>query len=148
MTLVQECEWPAQRSVIRLKKGRGRFSVKLRVPNWATEGFDIKLNGKSLASEYTPGSYFEIPRRRWTRRDVLEVDMPFVRHIEYGPDKVFDDKLGVVMEGPLVMAATGIRSWDEAVLTLGPDGLPESDLTFIPDYLADTCVTHYFRIHP
>ena len=148
VTLVQECEWPAQRSVIRLKKGRGRFSVKLRVPNWATEGFDIKLNGKSLASEYTSGSYFEIPRRRWTRRDVLEVDMPYVRHIEYGPDKVFDDKLGVVMEGPLVMAATGIRSWDEAVLTLGPDGLPDSDLTFIPDYQADTCVTHYFRIHP
>lgn len=121
--------------------------MKLRVPSWAGEGFDIKLNGKSLASEYSPGSYFEIPRRRWTRRDVLEVSMPYVRHMDYGPDKVFGDRLGVVMEGPLVMAATGIRSWDEAVLTLGPDGLPDSDLTFIPDYQADTCVTHYFRIH-
>ena len=155
VTLSQECEWPAQRSVIRLKKGRGRFSVKLRIPSWATEGFDIKLNGESLATEYAPGTYFEIPRRRWTRRDLLEVTMPFVRHIEYGPDPVMLDsandkeRLGVLMEGPLVMAAKGISSWDDAVLTLGEDGLPVGldESALIPDYMADSLITHYFRIH-
>ena len=158
VTIFQDCEWPAQSSVIRVKKGRGRFSLKLRVPYWATEGFDIKLNGASLASEYTPGSYFEIPRRRWTRRDVLEISMPFVRHVEYGPDKVSlpldgasasSERLGVLMEGPLVMAATGITSWEDAILSVGPDGSPVGleERDWIPDYQADSLVTHYFRIH-
>ena len=183
VTLSQECEWPAERSVIRLKKGSRRFTMKLRVPYWATEGFDIRLNGKSLASEYTPCSYFEIPRRRWTRGDSLEIIMPYVEHIDYAPDQVVilseakdlceakdlnaakdpsPERLGVLMRGPLVMAAVGIKSWNEAVLHLGPDGHPALQAapasagspgcfsldgkTFIPDYQADTCVTHYLRI--
>lgn len=152
--------------------------MKLRVPYWATEGFDIKLNGKSLASEYSPCSYFEIPRRRWSRKDVVEITMPYVRHIEYAPDKVVfplgsavaassasptrqipatiypagnlgaSERLGVLMEGPLVMAAVGVKSWDEAVLSLDLGGHPVTEgLTFIPDYQADTSITHYFRIH-
>ncbi|MBQ6178952.1 MAG: glycoside hydrolase family 127 protein [Bacteroidales bacterium] len=178
VTLSQECGWPAERSVIRLKKGSGRFTMKLRVPYWATEGFDIRLNGKSLASEYTPCSYFEIPIRRWTRSDSLEIIMPYVEHIDYAPDPVVilseakdlcaakdlsPERLGVLMRGPLVMAAVGIKSWDEAVLRLGPDGHPTAPQaatdsagspgcltldgkTFIPDYQADTSVTHYLRI--
>ena len=154
VTLSQECEWPSERSVIRLRKGRGRFAMKLRVPYWATKGFDIRLNGRSLASDYAPGTYFEIPRRRWTRRDSVEVLMPFVRHMDYGPDQVSIDPdssekewLGAIMDGPLVMAAEGVKSWDEAVLNLGTDGLPEpGSLKLIPDYQADSCVTHYFRI--
>ena len=88
VTLSQECDWPAERSVIHVKKGRGRFTMKLRVPYWAVDGFDIKLNGRSMSSDYVPGSYFEIPRRRWTRRDSVEIIMPFVQRIEYGPDPV------------------------------------------------------------
>ena len=196
VTFRQECEWPAEKSVIRVKKCRwpfgSRFSMKLRVPYWATEGFDIKLNGKSLASEYSPCSYFEIPRRRWSRKDVVEITMPYVRHIEYAPDEVVfplgsavaassasptrqipatiypdrarsagrrdlalsagilgvPERLGVLMEGPLVMAAVGVKSWDEAVLNLDSGGHPLTEgLTFIPDYQADTSITHYFRIH-
>ena len=80
--------------------------------------------------------------------------MPFVRHMDYGPDQVSIDPdssekewLGAIMDGPLVMAAEGVKSWDEAVLNLGTDGLPEpGSLKLIPDYQADSCVTHYFRI--
>ena len=164
----QECEWPAEKSVIRLKKGHGRFAMKLRVPYWASEGFDIKLNGRSVASEYIPGSYCEIPCRRWGRRDVVEVVMPFGWHMDYGPDTVSvqlkdgstaeSERLGALMYGPLVMAATGIDSWDDALLE--PDKVQEAapvpggdyvfnvdSKRFIPDYQADTCVTHYFRIN-
>lgn len=151
ITLSQDCSWPAERSVIRIKKGRGRFAMKLRIPYWATEGFGISLNGKLLADEFVPGSYFTIPKRRWTRKDVVEVTMPFVRHMDYGPDKVTfaeEEWLGAVMEGPLVMAATGIDSWDDAVLHIGEDGLPQDDIKFIPDYQVDTSATHYFRLHP
>ncbi len=166
VTFRQECEWPAEKSVIRVKKSRwpfgSRFSMKLRVPYWATEGFDIKLNGKSLASEYSPCSYFEIPRRRWTRKDIVEINMPYVEHIDYAPDPVVilseakdlceakdpsPERLGALMRGPLVMAAVGIKSWDEAVLNLDSDGHPLTEgFTFIPDYQADTSITHYFRV--
>lgn len=127
--------------------------MKLRVPYWAVEGFDIKLNGRSMAANYVPGSYFEIPRRRWTRRDSVEIIMPYVQRVEYGPDSVSlpgsdkPERLGVLMRGPLVMAAVGIKGWDEAVLRVGPDGQPDvSGLNLIPDFQADTSVTHYLRV--
>ena len=158
----QECQWPAERSTItfhpqncQLSIVNCQFSLKLRVPYWATEGFDVKLNGKSIAKTYQPLSYVEIPTRRWTEDDVVEVVMPFTRHIDFGPDKmdaaptyVKGGKteyapmwVGAFMRGPLVMAATGIKTWDEATVDM------DLDLsTFIPDYAGDQHLTHYFRI--
>ena len=78
----QECQWPAEKSTIRIQKGGGRFAMKLRVPYWATEGFDVRLNGKSITHHPTPGTYVEIPIRKWTKKDVVEVIMPFTRHFD------------------------------------------------------------------
>ena len=148
VTIKQECEWPAERSTIRISansqklKAKSRFSLKLRVPYWATEGFDIKLNGKSIAKHYQPCSYVEIPARKWTAKDVVEVTMPFTRHIDFGPDKMDSHWVGAFMNGPLVMAATDIRTWEEATTE------PDKDIsTFIPDYDGDNHLTHYFRIN-
>ena len=118
-----------------------QFSIKFRVPYWATEGFDIKLNGKSIARHYQPSSYVEIPARKWSEKDVVEVVMPFIRHIDYGPDKLEGHWVGAFMRGPLVMAATGISTWDEATVDA------DHDLSsFIPDYDGDQHLTHYFRL--
>ena len=137
----QECEWPAERSTIRIQKPQ-TFSMKLRVPYWATEGFDVKLNGKSIAKTYQPSSYVEIPVRRWTEKDVVEVVMPFTKHIDFGPDKYEGMWVGAFMHGPLVMAATGIKTWEEATVDA------DHDLsTFIPDYEGDKHLTHYFRMN-
>ena len=147
----QECQWPAEKSTIRIQKGGGRFAMKLRVPYWATEGFDVRLNGKSITHHPTPGTYVEIPIRKWTKKDVVEVIMPFTRHFDYTPDKL--EVAGkqtyspmwtaAMMQGPLVMAATGVKTWDEATIH------SESDwdrFHFVPDYDADRHVTHYFRL--
>ena len=147
VTIKQECEWPAECSTIRIlangqePKAKSRFSMKLRVPYWATEGFDIKLNGKSIATHYQPCSYVEIPARRWTDKDVVEIIMPFTTHIDFGPDKVDGHWIGAFMRGPLVMAATGIKTWDEATVDVN-----NALSTFIPDYDGDRHLTHYFRI--
>lgn len=175
----QECRWPAERSTIRVTEGKGRFSMKLRVPYWAAGNFDIRINGKSLASGYTPGSYFEIPRRKWKKGDVVEILMPFTKHIDFGPDKmetavkpegkvdVDPMWLGTIMYGPLAMTTVGIEDWDDATVNMnydmsdvilngpgegqGTDGnlytLEFNGRTFIPDYYADTCETHYLRIN-
>ena len=161
VVIKQECQWPAERSVIRIEKPQTSnlksqtsnlqpqisnlkpqtFSMKLRVPYWATEGFDIKLNGKSIAKHYQPSSYVEIPARKWKSGDVVEVVMPFTRHIDFGPDKIDGQWVGAFMRGPLVLAATGIKSWDEATVDVNHDVN-----NFIPDYEGDQHLTHYFRI--
>jgi len=126
----QECEWPAEQS--RLTFSGGSFALKLRVPYWAVSGFDVRLNGKSIAKKYQPCSYVEIPQRQWSPNDVVEVVMPFNKHIFYAPDKMdqafIDGKttpfasqwLGTLMYGPLVMTSPDIHTWEEASLTLSP----------------------------
>jgi len=130
ITLTQECAWPAEKSTIKVKGGNA--AVRLRVPYWATEGFDIKLNGKSLAKAYQPCSYFEIPSRDWSENDVIEVVMPFTKHINWGADKMelaatgrnesrtpFDPQwVGAIMYGPLVMATPDVKEWKDADFTL------------------------------
>ena len=124
ITLQQQCQWPAERSTLRIVKGKGQFAMKLRVPYWATEGFDVRLNGRSIADSYQPCSYVEIPKRKWSKRDVVEVIMPFSNHVDYGPDKVeIADAtpssplwMAAFMRGPLVMADTVARTWQEATV--------------------------------
>ena len=132
VTIEQDCEWPAQSSVITVKMAEGKtnasFALKLRVPYWATEGFDIKLNGKSIAKQYQPCSYAEIPQRTWSDGDKVEVVMPYTTHISWGPDKMdlaatgknevrtpFEPKwVGAIMYGPLVMATPDVKEWKDA----------------------------------
>ena len=142
VTIRQECQWPAEKSTIRIAEGSGKFAMKLRVPYWATEGFDVKLNGKSITKTYKPSSYVEIPARQWKKKDVVEVVMPFTKHLDFGPDKYESMWVGAFMRGPLVMAATGIKTWEEATVNT------DHDLsTFIPDYDGDKHLTHYFRMN-
>lgn len=124
ITFRQECRWPAERSVLRIVEGKAKFAMKLRVPYWATEGFDVKLNGQSIATQYQPSSYVEIPSRKWKEGDVVEVIIPFTKHIHYGPDKMQtivansgktvatpSAWMGTLMYGPLAMATTGIDDY-------------------------------------
>lgn len=128
----QNCEWPAEKSTIRIKKGKARFAMKLRVPAWATRGFEVKLNGVSVSDRYQPGTYVTIPERRWTSKDVVEVVMPFTKYLDFGPDKqeiafagndqpmvhLEPEWAATVMYGPMAMTATGVERWDEATLVL------------------------------
>ena len=151
LTLRQDCTFPAQRSVVRVEKGKKTFTMKLRVPYWATTGFSVQVNGKELADHYQPGSYVTIDARRWQKGDSVVVNMPFTRHLDFTPDKMDITRkqsykpmwAAAFMNGPLVMAAKDVRSWDEATLSSEADA---DRLSFVPDYDADRHITHYFRI--
>ena len=193
VTIRQECQWPAEKTTIRFIPANGKgskskpFAVKLRVPYWATEGFDVRLNGRSIATSYRPSSYVEIAARQWKSTDRVEVVMPFTKHLDFGPDKMETTAAytkggktdyppmwaGAFMYGPLVMATTGIKNWDEATIDVAPDlsdvtlcgattdngattgsaadahlyTLQHKGRTFIPDYAGDKHLTHYFRMN-
>ncbi len=135
VTLRQDCLWPAESSTLKLTQGTADFVLKLRVPYWATEGFDVKLNGTSIASAYQPGSYITIPARTWTTADAVEITMPFSKHIDFGPDKLETAAtgknqtnvqfppmwVGTLMYGPLAMTATDITSWEQATVNVDSD---------------------------
>lgn len=135
VVLEQECAWPAEHSTIRIAKGRGKFAMKLRIPYWATEGVKVTLNGEEIASEYAPCSYVAIAKRKWRKGDVVEVVIPFTKHVNYGPDRMTTAATapnetntpfapmwaGTLMYGPLAMGTTGINNWADATLTLDSD---------------------------
>lgn len=130
VTIKQDCLWPAQHSAIKITEGEGDFTLKLRVPYWATQGFSIKVNGKEVAKSYQPSTYVELELKHWKVGDVVEIDMPFSKHIEYGADKLSSDVasldgtplktswVGTLMYGPLVMAGTGAQTWNQATLNI------------------------------
>lgn len=130
VTIKQDCLWPAQHSAIKITEGEGNFTLKIRVPYWATQGFSIKVNGKEVAKSYQPSTYVELEQKHWKVGDVVEIDMPFSKHIEYGADKFSSDVasldgtplktswVGTLMYGPLVMAGTGAQTWNQATLNI------------------------------
>ena len=85
-----------------------------------------------MAANYQPSSYVTIPLRTWTEDDIVEIIMPFGKHIDYGPDKMetaftgqnqpnlkFEPMwAGTLMYGPLAMTTTGVNTWDDATLTI------------------------------
>jgi DUF1680 family protein len=173
VSLRQECTWPAESTVITIEQG-GCFTMKLRVPYWATEGFEVKVNGRKLRAAYKPSSYVEISERDWKPGDRVEVSMPFGVHLDFGPDKMTVAATGkneadtpfapmweaALMYGPLVMATPDIASWDEAEFDLPPDlsdivpGTAEGvytltldGKTFYPDYYVTDQSTHYLRLN-
>lgn len=165
--IVQDCLWPAESTKIRIDEGKGKFTMKLRVPYWATKGFTVKVNGKPVGGNTRPSSYFEITRK-WKEGDMVEVEMPFSKHIYYGADKLDDSWVGTLMYGPLAMTGTDAATWDDATLDIdshlnnivenGPTGdtggykgnlytLTVCGQTFLPDYYRNNNSTHYYRIN-
>ena len=127
--IVQDCLWPAESTKIRIVEGKAKFTMHFRIPYWATEGFKVKVNGKLLTSPLGGIGGASITRK-WKKGDVVEIEMPFTKHINYGPDKLsaevasaygtpLDDAwVGTLMYGPMAMTGTDAITWDDATLDI------------------------------
>jgi DUF1680 family protein len=76
------------------------FTLALRRPSWARNGFSVLVNGRALRTLPPPGSYVEI-ERTWTRRDTVSIALPKSVTLSRLAD---DPHRAVVMVGPLVLA--------------------------------------------
>jgi uncharacterized protein len=77
-----------------------QFTLALRRPSWAGEGFVVKINGRVVKDVSRPGSYVEL-KRTWKSGDTVALSLPKALREERLPDN--PGRLAL-MWGPLVLA--------------------------------------------
>jgi hypothetical protein len=77
-----------------------RFTLALRRPSWAGDGFAVRVNGAPAGNTGVPGSYVEIARS-WATGDHVDITLPKALGLEPLPDN--PDRVAI-MWGPLVLA--------------------------------------------
>jgi uncharacterized protein len=101
--------------------GSGRFDMKIRVPQWATRGFFVAINGQQQNVRVVPGSYLTLSRT-WRENDTVELRMPFGFHL----DRVVDQpNVASLFYGPVLLAAEESRprtDWRQVTLDAGDPG--------------------------
>ena len=103
LTLRQETKFPdegASKLVFTCDKP-AELSLNIRHPAWATQGFEIRVNGKAQPASSQPGGYATLTRK-WSKGDTVEITMPFTLRTESFHDN--PDRFAF-MDGPLVLGA-------------------------------------------
>jgi hypothetical protein len=76
------------------------FTLALRRPSWAGDGFNVKVNGTAMTTLPQPGGYVEV-KRRWKTGDTVSLVLPKRLRVERLAD---DPTRAAIMWGPLVLA--------------------------------------------
>ncbi|MFF8234356.1 beta-L-arabinofuranosidase domain-containing protein [Streptomyces caelestis] len=102
VTVTQTTAYPReQSSTLTFGGGRASFTLRLRVPSWATAGFRVTVNGGAVSGTPRPGSYFSVSRT-WRAGDTVRVTMPFRTRVEKALD---DPSLQTLFHGPVNLVA-------------------------------------------
>ena len=101
VTVQQVTNFPYADTSRLIIKGAGKFDVNIRVPDWATKGFTVKINGRDEAVKATPGTYLKLSRT-WRDNDTIEVKMPFTFHLDHLVDQ---PNVASLFYGPVLLAA-------------------------------------------
>ncbi len=94
-----------------------RCELHVRHPFWATNGFEVKLNGTTVNESSRPQSYTSLARE-WHDGDVVEIEMPLSLRSETMPDNPGRIAL---FDGPILLAGD-----------LGPLGSQSAPPVFVP----------------
>jgi DUF1680 family protein len=77
-----------------------QFTLALRRPSWASDGFTVIVNGKAVKNVSPPGTYVEV-KREWKSGDTVALVLPKTLRLEPTPD---NPNRVALMWGPLVLA--------------------------------------------
>ncbi len=102
LRLAMETDLPegeAAKLAVTLKTPR-EFTLALRRPAWAGDGFAVTVNGETVRNLPAPGTYVEV-KRTWRSGDIVAVVLPKVLHLEPLAD---NPRRVAIMWGPLVLA--------------------------------------------
>lgn len=81
-------------------KAPRQFTLALRRPSWAGEGFAVKVNGQAIKQLAAAGSYIEV-KRKWKTGDVVTLALPKTLRLEPLPD---NPRVTAILYGPIVLA--------------------------------------------
>ncbi|MFB7927948.1 beta-L-arabinofuranosidase domain-containing protein [Streptomyces sp. NPDC056039] len=102
VTVTQTTGYPREQgSTLTFGGARASFTLRLRVPSWATAGFRVTVNGRAVPGTPTPGSYFDVSRT-WRAGDTVRVALPFRTRVEKALD---DPSLQTLFHGPVNLVA-------------------------------------------
>ncbi|MCF8346027.1 MAG: glycoside hydrolase family 127 protein, partial [Bacteroidales bacterium] len=101
ITVTQTTAYPKEDHTQLTINGKGKFDLHVRVPQWASKGFFVKINGKEEKVKANPGSYLTITRR-WKDGDTVELRMPFHFYLEPVMDQ---QNIASLFYGPVLLAA-------------------------------------------
>ncbi|MBE8470614.1 beta-L-arabinofuranosidase domain-containing protein [Streptomyces justiciae] len=102
VTVTQATDYPREQgSTLAFGGGSASFALKLRVPSWATAGFQVTVNGGAVSGTPVAGSYFTVSRT-WKAGDVVRVTVPFRLRVEKALD---DPSLQALFYGPINLVA-------------------------------------------
>ncbi|MET9685617.1 beta-L-arabinofuranosidase domain-containing protein [Streptomyces coeruleorubidus] len=102
VTVTQTTRYPQEQgSTLSFGGRRASFTLRLRVPSWATAGFRVTVNGRAVSGTPKPGSYFDVSRT-WRAGDTVRVAMPFRTRVEKALD---DPSLQTLFHGPVNLVA-------------------------------------------
>ena len=76
------------------------FTLALRRPSWAANGFTVAVNGTPVRELPGPGSYVEV-KRTWKSGDVVALTLPKALRLDTLPD---NRRRAAIFWGPLVLA--------------------------------------------
>ena len=105
-------------------KSRKDFTLALRRPFWAGEGFSVKVNGEAVKDLPKAGSYVEL-KRTWKSGDTVTLVLPKTLRLEPLPD---NPRRVAIMWGPLVLAGD-----------LGPERKAEGNEAAVPARQSRQC---------
>ncbi|HET8735495.1 MAG TPA: beta-L-arabinofuranosidase domain-containing protein [Pricia sp.] len=117
----QQTAFPKEDNTQLTIKGSGRFDLKIRVPQWATKGFFVKVNGVEEKVEAEPGTYLSLSRN-WKDGDTVDIRIPFQFHLVPVMDQ---QNIASLFYGPILLAAqeSGPRKeWRKLTLDAGDIG--------------------------
>ena len=101
ITLEQSTSFPYEDRTQLTVHGSGRFVLRVRVPRWAEQGFEVKVNGEAQDIEATPGSYLSM-EREWKDGDKVTLRMPFDFHLSMVMDQ---PNIAAIFYGPVLLTA-------------------------------------------
>lgn len=131
ITLTQKTDYPWDGAVniyVDKLKGKKQFEIKLRVPDWCTEGAKITVNDEEQNIEAKAGTYATV-NRTWKKGDVVSINMPMrTRIVEANP--LVEESRGqvAVQRGPIVYC---LESNDLGGLSIDDIAIP-LDAKFTP----------------
>ncbi|MFL9482924.1 beta-L-arabinofuranosidase domain-containing protein [Chitinophagaceae bacterium LWZ2-11] len=80
--------------------GPVNFALNIRYPSWAVAGAFVRVNGKKIQVDNSPGTYIVI-NRKWNNGDSIEINFPMTLRVEPTND---NDGKAAIAYGPIILA--------------------------------------------